>query len=44
MKFTQGGIISDNIINDMITKVNAAVNVARGMKTEVTAGGESDEQ
>lgn len=44
LKVNHDGIISDSIIADMITKVNAAVNVARGMKTEVTAGGESDEQ
>ena len=31
--------ISDEILSDVITKVNAAVNVSRGMKTEITAAG-----
>lgn len=44
IKVNNGGEISDNILSDVITKVNAAVNVAREMKTKVTAaGGDVDE-
>lgn len=39
LKVNHDGIISDNIINDMINKVNAAVNVSRGIKAEVSAAG-----
>jgi hypothetical protein len=44
IKVNNNGQINDNILKDIITKVNAAVNVSRGMKTEITAaGGDEDE-
>lgn len=44
IKVNNDGEINDNILDDVITKVNAAVNVAREMKTKVTAaGGDEDE-
>lgn len=39
IKVNNNGQISENILKDVITKVNAAVNVSRGMKTEVVAAG-----
>lgn len=43
VKVNNDGKINDNILNDIITKVNSAVNVSRGIKTEITVGGEDDE-
>lgn len=44
-KVNNNGEINDEILADMITKVNAAVNVSRGMKTEITsAGGDDDNE
>lgn len=44
VKVNNGGEINNDILGDVITKVNAAVNVAREMKTKVTAaGGDEDE-
>ena len=37
VKVNHDGRISPEILGDVITKVNAAVNVSRGMKTEVTS-------
>lgn len=42
IKVNNNGQISEDILKDIITKVNAAVNVARGMKTEITAAGGAD--
>lgn len=39
VKVNHDGIINDDILADMINKVNAAVNVSRGIKAEVSAGG-----
>lgn len=39
VKVNHDGEINDDILADMITKVNAAVNVSRGMKTEISFGG-----
>lgn len=45
LKVNHDGEINDDIIADMITKVNAAVNVSRCMKTEITsAGGDDDNE
>lgn len=45
VKVNHDGKINDDILADMITKVNAAVNVSRGMKTEISfGGGNGDEQ
>lgn len=41
VKVNNDGKISDEILADVITKVNSAVNVSRGIKTEVTVGGET---
>jgi len=44
VKVNNDGEISDEILADIITKVNAAVNVSRSMKTEISfGGGEADE-
>ncbi len=43
VKVNHDGIINDDILADMINKVNAAVNVSRGIKAEVSVGGEGDE-
>lgn len=43
IKVNNDGRINDDILNDIITKVNSAVNVSRGIKTEITVGGEDDE-
>lgn len=43
VKVNNDGQVNDDILNDVITKVNAAVNVSRGIKTEVTVGGEDNE-
>lgn len=43
VKVNNDGRVNDDILNDVITKVNAAVNVSRGIKTEVTVGGEGDD-
>lgn len=40
IKVNNGGRINEDILNDIITKVNSAVNVSRGIKTEITVGGE----
>lgn len=39
VKVNNDGEISDEILADIITKVNAAVNVSRSMKTEISFGG-----
>ena len=39
VKVNNDNQISDEILSDIITKVNAAVNVSRGMKTEIIAAG-----
>ena len=42
VKINNDNRITSDILSDVITKVNAAVNVSRGMKTEIViAGGES---
>lgn len=38
VKVNNNGTINDEILADIITKVNAAVCVSRGMKTEISAG------
>lgn len=44
VKVNNNNQISEDILCDVITKVNAAVNVSRGMKTEIiAAGGDTDE-
>lgn len=44
VKVNNDGEINDEILADIITKVNAAVNVSRSMKTEISfGGGEEDE-
>ncbi len=43
VKVNNDGRVNDDILNDVITKVNAAVNVSRGIKTEIKVGGEDDE-
>ena len=42
VKVNNDGRINYEILADVITKVNSAVNVSRGIKTEVTVGGEED--
>ncbi len=44
VKVNNNGRINDEILADVITKVNSAVNVSRGIKTEVTVGGEIDNE
>lgn len=44
VKVNNDGRINDEILADVITKVNSAVNVSRGIKTEVTVGGEIDNE
>lgn len=44
VKVNNDGQISDDILADILTKVNAAVNVSRGMKIEITASGEESEK
>lgn len=39
LKVNNGGNINEEILSDIITKVNAAVNVSRSMKTEISIGG-----
>ncbi len=44
VKVNNDGEINDEILADIITKVNATVNVSRSMKTEISfGGGEEDE-
>lgn len=43
VKVNNDGQVNDDILNDIITKVNAAVNVSRGIKTEIKVGGEDDD-
>ena len=44
VKVNNDNQITEDILCDVITKVNAAVNVSRGMKTEIiAAGGDTDE-
>lgn len=38
IKVNNNGTISSEILNDIITKVNSAICVSRGMKTEISAG------
>lgn len=40
IKVNNDGKINDEILADVITKVNSAVNISRGIKTEVSVGGE----
>lgn len=42
VKVNNDGRISDEILADVITKVNSAVNVSRGIKTEIKVGGEEE--
>lgn len=42
VKVNNDGRINDEILADVITKVNCAVNVSRGIKTEITVGGEEE--
>ena len=45
IKVNHNGEISPEILRDMITKINAAVNVSRGMKAAVTVcGGHENEK
>ena len=44
VKVNNDGRINDEILADVITKVNCAVNVSRGIKTEVTVGGEIENE
>ena len=39
VKVNNDNQITEDILCDVITKVNAAVNVSRGMKTEIIAAG-----
>lgn len=43
VKVNNDGKINDEILADVITKVNSAVNVSRGIKTEIKVGGEADD-
>ncbi len=43
VKVNNDGRINDEILADVITKVNSAVNVSRGIKTEIKTGGEADD-
>lgn len=43
IKVNNDGRINEDILNDIITKVNSAVNVSREVKTKITVGGEDDE-
>ncbi len=40
IKVNNNGNVNDDIVSDIITKVNAAVNVSRGVKTEISVGGD----
>ena len=42
VKVNNDGRINDEILADVITKVNSAVNVSRGIKAEVKVGGEEE--
>ena len=42
VKVNNDGRINDEILADVITKVNSAVNVSRGIKTEIKVGGEEE--
>lgn len=44
VKVNNDGEISDEILNDIVTKVNAAVNVSRSMKTEISFGGGGEDE
>lgn len=44
IKVNNDGKMNNDILNDIITKVNSAVNVSRGIKTEITVGGEIDNE
>lgn len=39
VKVNNDGVINDSILDDVKTKINAAVNVSRSMKTEIIAAG-----
>lgn len=43
IKVNNDGRINDELLADVITKVNSAVNVSRGIKTEIKTGGEADD-
>lgn len=43
VKVNNGGKINNEILADVITKVNAAVNVSRGVKTEISAAESEDD-
>lgn len=43
IKVNNDGEINDEIMKDIITKINAAVNVSRAMKTEITAAEGTDD-
>lgn len=43
VKVNNDGRITDEILADVITKVNSAVNVSREIKTKISVGGEDDE-
>lgn len=43
IKVNNDGRINDEILADVITKVNSAVNVSREIKTKITVGGEDNE-
>ncbi len=43
IKVNNDGKITDEILTDIVTKVNSAVNVSRGIKTEIKVGGEADD-
>lgn len=44
VKINNSGVINDEILVDVISKVNSAVNVSRGIKTEITVEGETDNE
>ena len=43
IKVNNDGRITDEILADVVTKVNSAVNVSREIKTKISVGGEDDE-
>lgn len=43
IKVNNDGRINDEILADVVTKVNSAVNVSREIKTKISVGGEDDE-
>ncbi len=44
VKVNNDGNINEDILSDIVTKVNAAVNVSRSMKTEISCGGGEEDE